>query len=101
MIRIAAAAAGLALIAISPAAVFAAPNAQGLHTRVWDLAHLGPDGVAKCDAFREIFQQTGRLQRGDAGKLPAVWRRDLVSKLAKAKAMPPRSLTPVKCGVPL
>lgn len=91
----------LAATLAAPAAAAAVPAKADMHTRAWDLAHLGPDGVEKCRAFRAIEDHAMRLQKGDGGALPAVWRRRLESDLARAKAMPPRGLSARTCGTAL
>jgi hypothetical protein len=92
----------LALTAAVPGLATAAPTSPSpLHSQAWDDAHLGASGLAKCHAFRELRQETSKLQKGGDGALPVEWRRHLETQLAAAKSMPPRSLTAAQCGVPL
>lgn len=69
--------------------------------RARTLEHLGPNGLAKCRAFRRVRQQTAALQRAGGGSFSAQTRRRLEAELKAAKAMPPASTTPEVCGVPL
>jgi hypothetical protein len=95
-------ASALALVAVRPGVTIAAQVVNGpLHSQAWDDAHLGPDGLAKCHAFRALQRQTAKLQQGDKGTLPTEWRAQLQRKLAAAEAMTPKYVTPAKCGVPL
>jgi hypothetical protein len=92
----------LVLFVACPAISMASPATQGpLHSQAWDYAHLRPSGLAKCHAFRSLWRQTIKLQKGGDGTLPVEWRRELETKLAAAKSRPPKSVTPAQCGVPL
>lgn len=71
------------------------------HGRAWALDHLGPAGLAKCRAFRRVRQETAGLQKAGEGTITRGERLRLEQRLARARAMPPASVTPVKCGVPL
>ena len=92
--------AGLAIFAMG--AVFslgATPAAAD--SRMHAQAHLGPNGMAKCRAFRNVMNDTQALQKIHHGSLPTAVRLRLERALKKAKAMPPSHLAPEACGVPL
>jgi hypothetical protein len=72
-----------------------------LHNRTWALRHLGANGLEKCRAFRLVRKHTAQLQVAGGGTITAGERGRLETELGSAKAMPPRSLTPFQCGVPL
>ena len=94
-----AAAAMLIALGVAPAAGAASPNT--LRGRAWDMRHLGPNGLEKCRAFRRVRNQTDQLQRANGGVITPRERKRLEAKLAAAKRLPPRSLTPYQCGVAL
>jgi hypothetical protein len=82
-------------------AAAAAPQPNLVRSQAWDQAHLGADGLEKCSAFRKVFDRTTALQGRDQGQMSASERTALVAELNTAKAMPPVSLTPFQCGIPL
>ena len=63
--------------------------------------HMGPNSEAKCRAFRHVMTDTQALQRAHGGALPTAARLRLQAELARARAKPPASLTPARCGLPL
>jgi len=83
----------------------AAPGAAGtanvLATRTWDSDHLGANGLEKCQAFRLVVKHTQAFQAAGGGTISPTQRSSLQDELSAADAMPPRSLTPTQCGVPL
>ncbi len=89
----------LSTLALALAA--SAHSSDKLRSPAWDRAHLGADGLAKCQAYRHVREATARLQQANGGTITAGERHRLESQLAAAKRMPPRALTPFQCGVPL
>ena len=83
------------------AALASAPQPSPLKSQVWDQAHLGADGLEKCSAFRQVLNHGAELQGADRGPMSSSERAQLEAELTSAKAMPPVSLTPFQCGVPL
>jgi len=85
--------------------ILAASVANGgpdtLQGRDWALRHLGPSGLEKCSACRTVRAHTARLQIGGRGTITVDQRHGLEAELASAQHMPPKSLTPFQCGVPL
>lgn len=79
----------------------ASAHADKLRSPAWDRAHLGADGLAKCQAYRHVRETTAWLQKADGGTITARERQRLQAQLAAAKRMPPHALTPLQCGVPL
>lgn len=77
------------------------PQPNVVRSQTWNQAHLGARGLVKCGAFRNVFDRTVVIQREDRGSMAAAERMALVAQLSAAKAMPPVSLTPVQCGIPL
>jgi hypothetical protein len=84
----------------APALAIAAPPNQ-LQTRTWTLQHLGPDGLAKCRAFKAVVRHTLVLQKTDGGTITPIERKRIGAELASARAMTPADVTAAKCGVPL
>jgi hypothetical protein len=74
---------------------------QALPSRTWDLAHLGPNAVQKCAAFRKVLADTRDMQAADGGTISAADATHLQKALSKARAMTPDSVTAPQCGVPL
>jgi hypothetical protein len=72
-----------------------------LKSQVWDQAHLGADGLTKCSAFRQALNHTAELQGAGREPMSPSDRAQLEAELNTAKTMPPVSLTPLQCGVPL
>jgi len=85
---------------IQTAALTSAPQPP-LKGRVWDQARLGADGLEKCSAFRQVLNHATELQGAGRGSMSPSERTQLEAELNAANAMPPMSLTPVQCGVPL
>ncbi len=83
------------------AALTSAPRSTTLKSPEWDQAHLGADGVEKCGAFRRVLNRVTALQGSGARAISASESTQLDTALNAAKAMPPASLTPAECGVPL
>jgi len=96
-----AAAIGLAMLMASNPAIAAHEPGNDLHTRAWMLQHLGPNGLAKCRAFRAVLRHTSELQKTGGGTISPVERRRLEAELRSAKAMTPRRVSAFDCGVPL
>ncbi len=95
----------IGVIWLVTARLFAARPAPGppdtLPSRAQALRTLGPDAVQKCAAFRRLIDRTRRDQAGGGGDISASERKSLQDALEAAQALPPASLTPVQCGVPL
>ena len=72
-----------------------------VRSQAWDQAHLGAEGLVKCSALRKVLDRTDALQGDDRGPMAASQRTALVAELETAKAMPPASLTPFECGIPI
>jgi hypothetical protein len=85
----------------SPALQNAPASSNVLRTQAWDQAHLGPDGMKKCSAFRKVLQDSQEAQGRDNGTMSAAQRSRLSQELSEARTMPPAAVTPFKCGVPL
>jgi hypothetical protein len=83
------------------AALTPASPPNPLKSQVWDQAHLGADGLEKCSAFRHVVNHTAELQGAGRGPMSPSERAQLEAELNSAKMMPPVSLTPFQCGVPL
>jgi len=83
------------------AALTSAPQPDPLKSRVWDQSHLGAGGLEKCSAFRRVLSHTTELQGAGRGPMSLSERTQLEAELNAAKTMPPVSLTPFECGVPL
>jgi hypothetical protein len=88
-------------LATQTAGFTSAPQRDPLKSRVWDQAHLGADGLEKCSAFRQVLNHGAELQGAGRGLMSSSERAQLEAELTSAKAMPPVSLTPFQCGVPL
>ena len=78
-----------------------AGNANTLATRTGDSDHLGANGLEKCQAFRLVVEHTQAFQAAGGGTISPAQTSGLQAELGAADAMPPRSLTPAQCGVPL
>ena len=83
------------------AALVSAPQRSPLKSKVWDQANLGADGLEKCSAFRQVLSHATELQGAGRGPISQSERTQLEAELNTAKTMPPVSLTPFQCGVPL
>lgn len=81
--------------------VASAATPDKLRSPAWDARHLGPEGWRKCQAFRRVRENAARLQANGNGTLTVSQRQALSEALATAKHMPPKSVTPFECGVPL
>jgi len=57
--------------------------------------------LEKCRAFRQVAKHTAALQGADGGTISQGQAIRLQTELNAAKALPPTSLTPAQCGVPL
>ena len=57
--------------------------------------------MAKCRAFRLVVRHTTEAQAGRAGPISPDAADRIQAELNAAKKMPPTSLTPFQCGVPL
>lgn len=94
--------AGAALaIAVAAHAYEPAPISQHARGPGPGFERFGPASLPKCRAFARVLHDTRMLQKAHHGRMPAAARRRLERELAHAKAMPPASTTPAKCGVPL
>jgi hypothetical protein len=82
-------------------AVAHAGQSEVVDSRATAFRHLGAVGLEKCRAFRLVVRHTRHLQAAGGGAITAAATHRLEAELASAKAMPPRSLTPAQCGVPL
>jgi hypothetical protein len=78
-----------------------ADSSDKLRGSTWTRAHLGAQGLAKCQAYRRVRMATTQLQQAGGGTITTVDRRRLERQLAAARRLPPRALTPFQCGVPL
>ena len=83
------------------AALTPASPPNPLKSQVWDQAHLGAGGLEKCSALRKVLNHATELQGAGRGSMSPSERTQLDAELNTAKAMPPVSLTPSQCGVPL
>ncbi len=84
-----------------PSALAEAPQANALKSRAWDQAHLGADGMKKCSAFRRVLKDTTEMRGAGHAPMSASQITLLEEELNTARSMPPVSLTPFQCGVPL
>jgi hypothetical protein len=84
-----------------PYAIAAATQSDMLKGRTWDDAHLGANGLEKCNAFRRVVEHAAALQTAGGGTISSAVRMRLDTELAAAKEMPPAALRPGQCGVPL
>jgi hypothetical protein len=98
--RLGGAAIGAAIVSLALTTV-AHAGPDTLKGRDWALRHLGPTGMEKCSAFRKVRAHTARLQASGGGVITASQRHQLEFELRAANKMPPKSLTPSQCGVPL
>jgi len=116
IISVLAASTVLAVIAVAAVWYFSAPSAatstpppaaiaqipqQPLTSRAWDRRHLGANGLEKCRAFRLVLKHTTVAQASGGGSISPGQANRLQTELNAAKQMPPASVTPVECGVPL
>ena len=78
-----------------------ARQSAALPGRTWTLAHLGPNALEKCNAFRQVLKRTAQLQIAGGGTISSSERNTLEAELNSAKGMTPTSVTPSQCGLPL
>ncbi len=67
----------------------------------FDQEHLGPGGLHKCRAYKQVRHHSDEMQAKDHGQLTPGDTRRLIAELSRARHMPPAKLTPADCGVPL
>ena len=72
-----------------------------LASGTWDRGHLGASGLEKCRAFRLVLKHTTEAQASGGGTITSGQANRLLAELNEAKQMPPASVTPFECGVPL
>ena len=86
-----------------PAATTATQTSQpnALESGAWDRRHLGANGLLKCQAFRLVLKHTTEAQASEGGSISSGQANRLQTELKAAKQMPPASVTPFQCGVPL
>jgi len=79
----------------------ATAHPTALASGAWDRGHLGANGLEKCQAFRLVLEHTTQAQTSGGGSISSAQANRLQAELNAAKQMPPASVTPFECGVPL
>lgn len=72
-----------------------------LMNRTFDLSRLNADGLRKCQAFKSVVAHAREMQSAFHGEPPAGPAARLQLEMNAARALSPKALTPLDCGVPL